>query len=123
MAVMLLLALVLTLSGGQIAVMVTDFFQGQMVNLVMLVLLVALFWQIGWSNLIAGLQMAPPDQSRINPFRQGDLPDFNAAFFFISAFIQVYSFKAWQGSQGYNAAAKSPHEAIRWPGFSGSSGE
>lgn len=111
MLVMLGLALTLTLSGGQIAVMITDFLQGQMVNLVMLALLVALFWQIGWSDLIAGLQMAPPDESKINPFKQSGIPDFNAEFFLISAFIQVYSFKAWQGNQGYNAAARSPHEA------------
>lgn len=111
MAFMLSLALLLTLSGGQVTVMITDFLQGQVVNLVMLAMVCALFTQISWAELIQGLQTAPEGQSKLNPFKQADIPDFNVWFFMISAFIQVYAFKAWQGSQGYNASAKTPHEA------------
>lgn len=111
MALMLGLALALTLSGGQIAVMITDFFQGQFVNITMLLLLGIMFWKLGWSDLIAGLEMAPEGQSKINPFKQEDIPDFNVGFFVMAAFLSIYGFKAWQGSQGYNAAPKSPHEA------------
>lgn len=111
MILLLSMALTITLSGGQIAVMITDFFQGQLVNLVMLMIVVVLFSQMSWGELIQGLQMAPPDQSRINPFKQGATPDFNVFFFLMAAFINVYSFKAWQGSQGYNASARTPHEA------------
>lgn len=111
MAFMLSLALILTLSGGQIAVMVTDFFQGQFVNIVMLAMVFVLFTQISWGELIQGLQMAPEGQSKINPLKQADIPDFNVWFFLILAFMQIYGFKAWQGSQGYNAAARTPHEA------------
>lgn len=111
MAVMLSLALTLTLSGGQIAVMITDFLQGQFVNITLLLLLGVLFWKMNWSELIAGLEMAPAGQSKINPFKQEDIPDFNVWFFMIAAFLSIYGYKAWQGSQGYNAAARNPHEA------------
>lgn len=108
---MLALALTLTLSGGQIAVVVTDFFQGQFVQIVLLIIFFVVALQIPWGSLIEGLQMAPPEQSRINPFKQSKTEGFNMWFFFITAATSVYGFKAWQGSQGYNASAKSPHEA------------
>ena len=43
MAIMLSIALFMTLMGGQIAVMLTDFFQGQYVSIVALVVLATLF--------------------------------------------------------------------------------
>tara|TARA_R100000027_G_scaffold66167_3_gene61646 strand:- start:12672 stop:14732 length:2061 start_codon:yes stop_codon:yes gene_type:complete len=108
---LLSMALILTLSGGQIAVIITDFFQGQFVQVAILIIFFFMLSQISWSELIAGLQMAPEQESRINPFKQGDTIGFNPAFFFILAALQVYGYKAWQGSQGYNACPKSPHEA------------
>ncbi len=111
MLLLLSMALALTLSGGQIAVIITDFFQGQFVQITILICFFVLLSQISWSELISGLQMAPEQASRINPFKQGDTKGFNPAFFVMVAIINIYSFKAWQGSQGYNAAPKSPHEA------------
>lgn len=111
MFTLLSLALTLTLSGGQIAVIITDFFQGQFIQISILIIFFVMLAQISWGDLIEGLKMAPEKQSRINPFKQGDTIGFNPAFFFILAALNVYGFKAWQGSQGYNAAAKSPHEA------------
>ncbi len=111
MLLLLSIALMLTLSGGQIAVIITDFFQGQLVQITILICFFVLLSQISWSELISGLQMAPEQASRINPFKQEDTKGFNPAFFVITAVVSVYTFKAWQGTQGYNAAAKSPHEA------------
>lgn len=111
MLILLSAALVLTLSGGQIAVVVTDFFQGQFVQIALLVIFFVIASQISWSELITGLQASPPDQSRINPFKQERTESFNMWFFFITAAINIYGYKAWQGSQGYNASARSPHEA------------
>ncbi len=58
-----------------------------------------------------GLATAEAGKSKVNPFEQGNLPDFNPLYFFMSAVISVYGYRAWQGSQGYNGAAKTPHEA------------
>lgn len=113
-AVMLLtlsVALALTLTGGQIAVMVTDFFQGQFVNLALVVVLGVMLAQVTWPRLIDGLLQAPVGQSKINPFDQANIPDFDVWFFLMLAALQVYQFRAWQGSQGYNAASRTPHEA------------
>lgn len=108
---LLSLAIMLTFSGGQIAVIITDFFQGQFVQIAILAIFFFLLTQISWSELMAGLQMAPEQESRINPFKQADTVGFNPAFFFMLAVLQVYGFKAWQGTQAYNASPKSPHEA------------
>ncbi len=111
MFVMLSLALMLTLSGGQIAVIITDFFQGQFIQVTILVVFFVLLAQISWGELVEGLKMAPADQSMINPLKVSGIDSFNPAFFLMIAALNVYGFKAWQGSQGYNAAPRSPHEA------------
>jgi SSS family solute:Na+ symporter len=66
---------------------------------------------IPWNLIIETLMQAPPGKSRLNPFDSGSLPDFNPAYFFILMFLSVYNYMVWQGSQGYNASAISPHEA------------
>ena len=111
MAAQLLSALVVTLNGGQIAVMVSDFVQGQLTNICFVVLLFVLLWLIPWDDMIRVLKTAPPGESKLNPFDQGNLPDFNVYFFLMMMVLSVYGYKAWQGTSGYNAAASSPHEA------------
>ncbi len=113
MAVLLCTALVITFRGGQIAIMVTDFLQAQYVNIVFLMLLFILLWKFGISDLFESMKVANADggQSMLNPFDQDKLPDFTLGFFLIMAFNAIYSYMAWQGNQGYNCSARSPHEA------------
>ncbi|MFV0337448.1 MAG: sodium:solute symporter, partial [Chthoniobacterales bacterium] len=111
MIVMLTIAVLMATLGGQIAIMITDFLQGQFTTIVMLLILGILFMNMSWSTVLEGLRTAPAGQSLINPFDQANIPDFNIWFFLISAFISVYGFRAWQGSQGYNASALNAHEA------------
>ncbi len=111
MAVMLGLALMITFRGGQIAIMVTDFLQAQYVNIIFLVMLGILFMKFGWSDIIDTLKAAPEGKSMLNPFNQGEVPDFDMWYFLIGAFNVVYTYMAWQGTQGYNCSARSPHEA------------
>lgn len=111
MFIMLSLALMLTLSGGQIAIIITDFLQGQFIQITILVVFAVFLTQMSWGDLVEGLKMAPDDRSMINPLKVSGLDSFNPAFFFMLAVMSVYGFRAWQGAQGYNAAAASPHEA------------
>ena len=111
MAVELALAAVITLSGGQIAVMVTDFIQGQLSNIVMLALLGVMLFLFPWPLIAETLAKAPPGKSMLNPFDIRSLPDFDISFFMIMLFISVYNYMVWQGTQGYNSSARSPHEA------------
>lgn len=111
MLFMLSLALMLTLSGGQISVMVTDFLQAQFLFIVMLTLIGYFLWRFSWSDIRTGLMAAPAGQSRLDPYDQSNVEDFNVWFFIMLAAMQFYNFMAWQGSQGYFSAAKTPHEA------------
>ncbi|MDR1283423.1 MAG: sodium:solute symporter [Opitutaceae bacterium] len=111
MAVFLGLALALVFFGGMIAVMVTDFFQAQFVNIVFFILMIAIFRRIGWGDTVEALSAAAPGESMLDPFDQQKIGDFNFWFFAIFAFKLFYNCLGWQGSQGYNAAARTPHEA------------
>lgn len=111
MLLMLSAAVAITISGGQITVMVTDFLQGQFANIVFVVLLVFLLCTFSWGTIIETLQTAPSGHSMIHPFKQENLPDFNVWYYLILGFLYIYQFMSWQGSQGYFSSAKSPHEA------------
>jgi SSS family solute:Na+ symporter len=111
MLIMLSVALMITFQGGQIAIMVTDFLQAQCVNIIFLLVVFFLFFKFGWDSSVEILKKAPEGQSMLNPFSQEDVPSFNLWFFVIMAFNQIYSWMAWQGNQGYNCSAKTPHDA------------
>jgi SSS family solute:Na+ symporter len=111
MACFLGMALALVFGGGMVAVMVTDFIQAQFVNVVFLILMIAVFVKIGWGDTLEALSATAPGKSLLDPFDQKDISDFNFWFFAIFAFKAVYNCLGWQGTQGYNAAARTPHEA------------
>ncbi len=50
-------------------------------------------------------------QSMLNPFGSAGTKDFNWSFFLIQALVIFWTWKAWQGTQGYYSAAINAHEA------------
>ncbi len=123
MIVLLGIALFFVFSGGQIAVIVTDFAQGLFVNVVFVIIVLYLFVQVDWTQIIEALAMAPQEASLINPFKTSHVEDFNFWYFLIGIFGVIYGAMSWQGTQGYNASARSAHEAKmagvlgNWKGF------
>ena len=110
MLIMLSMAVVFTNAGGQISVMITDFFQGQFFNISFLILLIFIVSKMSWGHTIEVLKQAPAEKSMINPFHQGQIPNFNIWYFAVGGFMAFYGVRAWQGSQAYTVCAKSPHE-------------
>ena len=111
-AFLLSVSLYIVFVGGQIAVIVTDFAQGLFCNIVFVILIgVLLFGIFNWSQITGALQMAPPDQSLIDPFKTSQTKDFNVWYYILFAIGMFYSWMSWQQSQGYRTAAKTPHEA------------
>lgn len=111
MAAYLGFALFVALSGGQITIMITDFVQGILTLVIFVVLMIYLVFHFSWADLVAGLQMAPEGKSMLNPFKTAQAADFNIWYFLIMLAGTIYNSRSWQGSSGYNAAAKTPHEA------------
>jgi solute:Na+ symporter, SSS family len=109
--VLLGMALYLTLNGGQIAVMITDFIQGQFATIVLVVLSFFLLLRFDWSVIMESLLDAPAHKSMLNPYDQSEVADFSLAFFLMQAWTFIYGYMSWQGSQGYYSAARNPHEA------------
>jgi len=111
MTIMLGIAVSLTFMGGQISVMITDFFQAQFFSLVFIIILAVLWYKVGWTTIMETLQSSEESASMLNPFKSDTSKTFNASYFIMYSFLLVYGFKAWQATQGYNCSAKSPHEA------------
>jgi solute:Na+ symporter, SSS family len=111
MIALLGLALFFVFSGGQIAVIITDFIQGLFVNLVFLIIVIYLLRVFSWESIFAGLAHAPENASLINPFNTSHVQDFNFWYFLIGIVGVIYGAMSWQGTQGYNTSARSAHEA------------
>jgi SSS family solute:Na+ symporter len=111
MVVVIAVPLYFVLSGGQIAVMITDFLQGVFTNVVFIVIIIVLMLKVDWAHIFAAVTQAPPDASLINPFHTGSTKDYNFWYFLIGMIGVIYGKLSWQGTQAYNASAKSAHEA------------
>jgi len=111
MMLLLAISLVFLFWGGQIAVMVTDFLQGILCNVVFIVLILFLLWTFRWDQISEVLLAAPLGKSMVHPFDLGQEQHFNFWYYLISVIIIFYCAKGWQGTQGYNCAATSAHEA------------
>ncbi len=112
MILLLSLSLYFVFSGGQIAVIITDFIQGVFVNFTFIALIAYLLLVVvKWDQIAAALATAPQDASLINPFKTSHVKDFNFWYFLIGVVGFVHGTMAWQGTQAYNSCAKSAHEA------------
>lgn len=104
--------------GGQIAIMVTDFFQGILCNISFVIFIFFIFklgeWDasggfVSWKQVTESISMAA-GESQINPFDTNRIGEFDIYYFLIGLLGSIYGRGAWQGSMGYAAAAKNPHE-------------
>lgn len=111
MLIELSIALLFTFLGGMIVVIITDFFQGIFCNIVFLIILVFLMMKFDWDQIVSSLSTAAEGASMFNPYNTAKAEGFNIAFYMMHMFAIIYGYMAWQGAQGYNAAAKNPHEA------------
>ena len=111
MTAYLSIAVFIACSGGQISIMISDFFQEFVCKVILIAIVCYLLYHYSWDNIVAGLQNAPEGKSMINPFSTGKIESFNIWYFLIGVFGGIYNAKSWQGTSGYNAAAKTPHDA------------
>jgi len=111
MVLLLSTAIFFVFLGGQISVMVTDFLQGVFCNITFLAIILYLLLKFSWGEIGETMLAAPEGKSMVDPLGIGAESQFNAYYWLISAFILFYTMRAWQGDQGYNAAAITPHES------------
>jgi SSS family solute:Na+ symporter len=112
MLILISLTLYFTFMGGQISVLVTEFWQGIFTAGVFFALVLFFWVKFPWSQIGESLILASkPGCSLVNPLDIGGKEDFNFSFFAIMIFFMVYNRMAWQGNQAYNCSATTPHEA------------
>ncbi len=111
MAILLSIALFFVFMGGQIAVIVADFFQGVFVNVGLLAIVAFFLFTIDWGTIEEALRSAPANASLINPFHTSQVKDFNFWYFLIGVVGYLYGTMSWQGTQGFNSSAENAHEA------------
>lgn len=111
MLIVIFIPLYLVVSGGQVSIMITDFFQGLFVNIVLVVIVLYFLIQINWSQIYVAVSNAPANSSIINPFKANNIKDYNFWYFVIGTLGIFYAKLSWQGTQAYNASSKSAHEA------------
>jgi len=108
--VLTVISLYFTFIGGQIAILVTDFFQSIFCNVVLLAVVTLLLIKFPLTDLFASLLNAEAGKSMVNPLKTGQ-SDFDPFYFVVAMLNSIINRLAWQGSQGFNCSAKSPHEA------------
>ena len=111
MAAILLISLYFVFAGGQIAVILTEFFQGVYSNIAFLVIIAFSLFVVNWDQIAEAVATAPANASLVNPYHTSEVPDFNFWYFLINVFGVIYVKLSWQGTQGFNSSAKSAHEA------------
>lgn len=123
MLIYLSAVLFVVLTGGQITIMVTDCIEGLLSLALYFVVILALLRMFTWGEVHQALALAPPGNSKMDPFDTKQISDFNLWFVLIGVFGSVYNHMAWQGGHAYNSAAKTPHESKmatilgNWRGF------
>ena len=110
MAAYLSITVMMVLAGGQVTLMVVDCIEGLLSHLIYIILAGVLFVIVGWHRIIDVLAAAPPGHSPMNPFDAEKVKDFNFWFILMGLFIRIYITGAFQGRQGFTAAARTPHE-------------
>lgn len=99
------------LVGGQVTLMVTDCIEGILSHAIYIVIVIAVFFIISWSQVVDVMSNAAPGYSHIDPFDAHEVEDFNLWYIIMALLINVYTTMALQNKQGFNSAARSAHES------------
>ena len=111
MALLLSMALFVSLSGGLITVVIVNCLEGIVAQLLYLIIIAALLMTVDWSQIVTVIQDRPPGQSLVNPFDSSGVKDFNVWYVVMGLVTGIYGTMAWQNAAGYQGAALTPHEA------------
>jgi solute:Na+ symporter, SSS family len=105
------LAVIIVWFGGQITIMVTDCVQGILSYPMYVIVVAFILITFSWgSEMAPTLLDRPAGMSMLNPYDIEKLRDFNIFYVMVGIFASVLNRMAWSGTQGYNAAAATPHE-------------
>jgi SSS family solute:Na+ symporter len=97
--------------GGQVTLMVTDCIEGLLSHAIYIAIVIAVFFVVSWSQIVDVMGNMPAGYSHIDPFDAGEVEDFNIWYVAMALIITIYTTMALQNKQGFNSAARTPHES------------
>jgi SSS family solute:Na+ symporter len=104
-------AVALCLLGGQVALVVTDFFQSLFINAMLIAIALVIYQMFSWEQFAAAYQAAPNADALLNPFHTGGVSEFDQKFFFIFVYYwMIYSVLSWSPNSMLVASARDAHE-------------
>jgi SSS family solute:Na+ symporter len=112
MAIYLSSCLWMMLVGGQITLLVINCIDGILSHLIYVIMIFAIFYTVGWSEIRHLMLAQPAGHSMVNPFDALKVQNFNIWFVLIYWAMYIYQTNSVQKDNGYNAAARNPHEAM-----------
>jgi Na+/proline symporter len=111
MALFLGMAVLIVTLGGQITIMVTDCVQGILSYPLYLIVVGYILYKFSWFEQMGPTLLdRPSGKSMLNPYDISKLRDFNLFYIFVGIIGGILNRMSWSGTQGYNAAAATPHE-------------
>jgi solute:Na+ symporter, SSS family len=111
MAVYLSSCLWMMLVGGQITLLVINCIDGILSHLVYVLMILAILAVVGWSEIKHLMFQQPHGLSMVNPFDAYHVKNFNVWYALIYWTMYIYQTNSVQKDNGYNSAARTPHEA------------
>jgi SSS family solute:Na+ symporter len=104
-------AVALCLWGGQVTVVVTDFFQSLFINAMLVGITVFLFRTFSWEQFRTTYEAAPNGTALLNPFRLEGAGGFDYRFFLIHVYYWMfYSVVSWSPNSMQVSSARDAHE-------------
>jgi SSS family solute:Na+ symporter len=97
--------------GGQITLVVTDFLQSVLVNLMLIVVVIYLARMFSWQQVATAFSSAPAADALIHPYRAGAGVEVGKVFFLIAVFWMFYNVISWSPDSMAASSARDAHEA------------
>lgn len=104
-------AVALCLWGGQVALVVTDFFQSVFINAMLIAIAVVIFGMFTWDHFELAYRSVVNTEALVNPFHTDGVSEFDQKFFFIFVYYwMIYSVLSWSPNSVQVASARDAHE-------------
>jgi len=104
-------AVIICFNGGQITLVVTNFVQALFVNVMLILIMFALYKTFTWQQVTEAFMSVENSNDLLQPFTAKQATEFNKFFFLITVFWMVYWVISWQPNSLVTSSAKDAHEA------------
>jgi len=111
MVIMVGAAIIICFNGGQITLVVTNFVQALFVNVMLILIMFALYKAFTWQQVTEAFISVENANDLLQPFTAQQATEFNKFFFLITVFWMIYWVISWQPNSLVTSSAKDAHEA------------